>query len=67
MCCCIRVVGGVEGGVHVCVCVCVCLPREEKKELSVFALHRWELSIVTGAESGFLLPHLKETIHLISK
>lgn len=37
-------------------CMCVCLERDE---LSMFALHCGELSIVTGAESGLRLPHLK--------
>lgn len=49
-------------------CVCVFAYREKQKELSVFALYCGELSIVPGAESGLLLPHLKEGgIHLISR
>lgn len=58
--------GGVKGGVCT-VCVCVCLEREKQNELSVFALHCGELSIVTGAESGLLLLHLKGGIDLISR
>lgn len=39
--------------------MCVCLPRRKQNELSMFARHCWELSIVTGAESGLLLSPLK--------
>lgn len=49
------------------VCVCVFAYREKQSELDVFAMHCGELSIVTGAESGLLLPHLEEGMNLISR
>ncbi len=59
--CILSAVGGVIRGVCMrwCMCVCVFASTEKQIELSVFALHCGELSIVTGAESGLLLPHLK--------
>lgn len=61
--CVLRVVGGVEGGVCVHVNMCVCARvfayRKKQNKLSVFGLRGGELSIVTGAESVLLLPHLK--------
>lgn len=42
-----------------CVCVRVFAYRKKRNKLSVFGLRGGELSIVTGAESGLLLPHLK--------
>lgn len=41
--------------------------RGKEKKLSVFPLSCGELSIVTGAESGLLIPHLSRGRNLISR
>ena len=48
-------------------CVCLCLQSEtERAQCVCVSVHCGELSIVTGAESGLLLPHLKEGMNMIS-